>query len=315
MVKSKFKLRNIDITTAIIVVVLLLALNVGGIGDKFSGWLKSEAAGPSVSGEELCLFDRVTMTVGRGEDGLIPGNDVTDQYHRVFINGQDRGLFVDGSAITLTPNADEVEVFYAINSSSYYAAKDTFTAPCKSAFSSSEMGEAYKIYKSANEDASNMTDFISCWNTLDNTKITSTAAQTTNASNYYSIRCNYEVPSDEAFSPIGKGAVCVEYTSGNQSEPPVVNEGKTVSNPDFLRPSDSSNTLKCFEIDGVIDEKKSLNLLINPSTEGGNYVLYFVDRDWFRHSKTREMILDFQDDLGDDIGTTYEVSYTVYTTG
>ncbi|MBW2982360.1 hypothetical protein KY343_05755 [Candidatus Woesearchaeota archaeon] len=307
--------RRIDITTIIIIAVVILALNVGGIGDKFSGWLRTEAAGPSVDGQELCLFDRTTMTVGRVEDALIPGNDVTNEYHRVLINGQDRGLFVDGSAITLTPNADEVEVFYAINSSSYYAAKDTFTAPCKSAFSSSEMGEAYRIYKSANEDATNMTDFLACWNTLDNTKITDSAPQTTNASNYYNIRCDYAVPADEAFSPIGKPAVCVEYTSGNQSEPPIVNEGKTINKPDFLPLSSSSNTIKCFEIAGLVDEKKSLNLLISPSTEGGNYILYYIDRDYYRHTQTREMSLDFEDNLGNDIGTIYEVNYTVYTTG
>lgn len=305
--------RRIDTTTILVILVILLFLDVGGIGTKFSGWLKTEAKGIQDASVPECLHDRVTMTIGRHEDIFKPTNDVTHLYSRVFINGKDRGLYVDGSTITMTYN-DEVEVYYAINASEYYANVDNFNVPCASAFASSELGEAYRVYKSNNEDSTNISDQWYCWRPADKTKQSSSNKIAVSSGQYYTVECEFDYITYEAFSPVGKPAICFDYGSSNFTDRVKIINGNNVNVPGNLDTTFGDvNTMECWDFPNLLDKTVKYRILLYPAQDSpGDIKMYLIDQDYFRNSRTGDMVLDYVDEFNQDLGSLYEVTQMLY---
>ena len=96
---------------------------------------------------EFCSDPSVTLTVGPMQKMYAPTTSVATEYARLFVEGIDEGLKVD-SATKGVSWEDKVEVYYAENSSTYYAAKTAFEVPCKSTINSQKYdGDAHKLYQ------------------------------------------------------------------------------------------------------------------------------------------------------------------------
>ena len=92
--------------------------------------------------EGKCLeHDAITMTLGPSIYRYAPTTSIDtygNTYDRLFINGIDKGLVDDGSTKTVS-FGDKVVVYYAENSSEFYAAKSEFSVPCSAAFDTASM--------------------------------------------------------------------------------------------------------------------------------------------------------------------------------
>lgn len=306
--------KRVSFFTIAVIIGVVILLNVGGSRDKFESWLSTKTEEVVGSNITHCLHDRGTMTIGRMHDALEPTNDVTKKYARVFVNGQDRGLYVDGSEVVVTPNRDKITIVYAFNSSSYYASKsEEFIAPCSSAFASSEFGDAHKIYKSANEDGTNITGSWRCNNPIDGTKISSSNSVDMDASVDETITCEIGGIQNEAYSPEAGPAVCLEYSS-TQFTRIYVDGAESVPVPSSFEPNDGSNSTACFIIDPIIGrDGVDYTLIVEPSASysASDINQWLIDQDWYKNTQTGQIEIGLQNNKQEDVGSTYIVTNTI----
>jgi len=73
------------------------------------------------------VADTTTLVLGNAVNRFTPTTFVTTAFHRYILNGQDQGLKVDGTSVTVSPG-DNVRIITCANSTaSYYAGDISFT--------------------------------------------------------------------------------------------------------------------------------------------------------------------------------------------
>jgi len=311
--------KKFDVYTIIIILVFAVFMNVGGMKDKFTDWLSSEVEEIQDDAiQSYCNHDRATMTIGRMNDAFSPSTSVTTEYSRVFVNGQDRGLVIDGSSMVVTPGKDKIDLFYAVNSSIYYAAYENFTVPCVSAFSTSEFGDGSKLLKSNNEDSSNISGNWNCETSL-GVKITATNTNDFVADEWDTIFCEIRSISDEVYSPYGKPAVCLEFNPADFDNVEIGNT-KAFSTPQYVGLTNANvNQSICYPIDSITDLGKikytisiRADATYNTTSDAGHIKQFLIDQDWFKNSDNGEMQFDYQTETYGDVGSTNELTYVIY---
>ena len=282
----------------------------------------------------LCLHDGSVMTVGPVSKRYAPTTSATSEYHRVFIDGIDRGLKIDGTTMDVTTptriggtDGSNVEIFYAANSTNYYAAKQAFSVPCISSFSSGARpdSDAYKIVA----NATSATVTVSVFNDDDATKM-STADSTNNESISASDSANLDIkinwPSKSGYSPYGKVYLTARYntTTIQASKLDLSSNDVTVSDgttPQFRVTANSASGygLKTWTFPGY----NSLTTLVQhfnlyvPSTTtdpvfgGSNITVYIDDEDYFRNTETGVMELGPETNEYSNVGDTSTISATI----
>jgi len=300
----------------IIIIILALAFyfNLGGIGDKATDFIEGKADISPTSQTEFCLHDRTTMTIGRMSDLYYPENSVIHEYAYVFINGEDRGYYVDGSSITVTPNEDKIEIYYAINSTEYYSGKAELNVPCTSAFSTSELTETEKLYKSNNEVSSNISGSWKCTH-ADGTTISLSNMYDFSADTAVTLSCVLEPIRYKAFSPHERPAVCFEYDLDDYDNIQIQGETKLVA-PDFLSDyADDEKQISCYAIDSIYNKDDTYYKVL-VETDGtytaGNISQYLVDQDYFKNTESGKVEIGYETNKGGDVGSLQEAKNTIY---
>lgn len=137
----------------IIVAVALVATKTVNLGGLFAGAPTQEQPPGTVPtpGGELCIHDGATMTIGPIYD-MYATAEQTAEYARVRVTSVGGQTPIDygykaSSATMAVNNEDSVEIWYGLNSSSFYTNHQTFTVPCTSAFSSGSYDSgAHKLW-------------------------------------------------------------------------------------------------------------------------------------------------------------------------
>jgi len=316
----------------LIVIAVLLIHSMGII--KIPGLQAAGGAGEDKLTEDdsssgtLCLHDGSVMTVGPAQRRYAPTTAVTSatatMYHRVIIDGVDRGLKSDGTTIdVVTPtrvggtDGSSIEIYYAENNSNYYAAKQAFTVPCASSFSSGARpdSDAYKV-------VANSTPTISVFCADDGLLNTDANNESMSADDSADLDVKLDWPAKKGFSPYGEVYFTVEFNDSaydqqnfdlTSNDVAYVNDCNT---PQFR--SSENLTAKyamktwCFPgNEGLTTRVQRFNLHIDSSTldpvatsGAGTISVYIDDEDWFRNSETGKMEIGPETDANADVGYT-----------
>lgn len=306
--------------------------------------LNAAAPGPAVAEADqtgtLCLNDGAVMTVGPAQYRYAPTTALgTGDFHRVFIDGVDRGLKADSSTIDVTTptriggtNGADVMIFYAENSTTFYAAKQAFKVPCVSAFSSGARpdSDAYKVI--ANGTSADVTITV-----FDDDDGLSNNGGTNNESMGASDTANLDVkinwPSKKGYSPYGKVYLTARFNTtaydAGGMELSSSDSGVTVSEastPTF-RASLSSQTgygLKTWTFagyDALNTKVQHFNLhvettatqpVIVDGTDGGNINLWLDDEDWFLNTETGIEELGTETNTDSNVGDTSNITKEIW---
>jgi len=320
----------------LIVVAILFAhsagyINLGGLLAAGGAEDKQEQEGTT-----LCLHDGATMTVGPAQQRYAPTTSVTSEYHRVYIDGIDRGLKSDGTSIDVaTPtriggtDGSAIEIYYAENSTVHYANKQAFTVPCVNAFSSGARpdSDAYKLV--ANGTTATLT--ISAFNDDEGLKMQTDQSrnESISASDSANIDVKVNYPSKKGYSPFGKIYLTARYNAtvidGSDlvltSNDVVVNDAST---PQFRANAAaaaglSMQTWSFPGYDSLATLVQHYNLYIestttDPTYPGANITLYFDDEDWYRNSESGLMEYGPETDTDTDVGDTSSISQVLVIT-
>jgi hypothetical protein len=296
-------------------------------------------AQPVQGGSQIdCIYDGAVMTIGPVKKAYAPTTAISGVGHRVFVNGVDRGLKVDGSTLDVTYN-DAVEVYYAANNTNagtnsyqYAVNKQAFSVPCASTISTGDGditgNEAIKLVAIA-------LPTITAFNDDDGLKNAVSHPENISASDSANIELKIVYGSKGGFAPNGNKMVCLKSNStlyntvelsaisgisgsiSKKSAPTVVN------NEDGLG-SESGMEVECFETKGVkslttVTEKYNLGLETSTKTPAsGNHHkqnsinVSVWDQDWFRNTETGEMELGYETDLNEDVGLASTGNLTVF---
>lgn len=319
------KLELTDPKTLLLIFGVLVLLNVGGIGDKFWGMFDSGVTPAGGDTDIPCLHDGATMTIGPMQKMYAPGTDVSNEYARVFVNGVDHGLKADSANVEVSPG-DKIDIYYGENSSSYYAARQSFDAPCKSDFPSGDStldNDAYKLYAPFHEGTLNITNRLVCFSDDDDTVMTDSIAQTASGpeditdSEQPVIECKLMGVPKRAFSPYAPGGLCFYYNSTTYDsitpQDKDENAFSAIAKPTFLTPDETSWDEICFEVPSLISsEELEFDIVFDVADSGAtneesnNVTVVLIDQDWYRDSVSGEMEMGFANNENSNIGTTYD---------
>lgn len=319
--------KNVWIIVLIIGAILLAnsagVINIGGL---FAA--KTGPAAATVTAEgTLCLNDGAVMTVGPAEYRYSPTTSVSNLYHRVFVDGINRGLKADGSTMDVTTpkrvggtDGAAVEIYYAENATGFYAAKHAFSVPCVSAFATAARpdSDAYQIV--ANQTTTTMT--ISVFNDDDGllNQETNNESITANDAANLDIKVNYG--GKRGFSPYGKIGITVKYNGTAFDEVELSSGDTTVTKgtvPTFRSNLNSSvgYTLETWEVPGIQSLTtivQHYNLYVESSsldpvaTNNEKISVFFDDQDYFLNTDTGKEEIGYEDNDNTQVGTTAEFS-------
>lgn len=270
-----------------------------------------------------CIYDGTTLTLGPMEKKFAPTTSVAGEYIRLLKNGKDEGLKVDGST-NAANYKDAITLFYAENSSTYYAAKHEFKVPCTSAISSADvnldpngLAKLYELDASAglnlklyNDDNGNL-NYGAGGLIADNESIAVGDVVTISGS----LQGSYQ----DAFSPYGNMLVTVRWnsTAYDKIDFTVNTEGYTAvsgaETPTFRSTANAATGFKLstWKVPGIISNKKlDFSLVLDagddtgdePSTNGGDINFTIDDEDWYKDSTTGEMNFGPEDNSDVDAG-------------
>jgi len=271
---------------------------------------------PAVPGEpttEFCSDPSVTMTIGPMLKMYAPTTSVATEYARVFVEGADKGLKVD-KATEAVSWKDKVEIYYASNSSTYYAAKSAFNVPCKSTINTQTYdGDAHKLYQL---DASTNLNFKFFCEDDGLLNANASAEEEIAAGDIVSISGVIRGQYEDAYSPYGGVYATIKYnsTAYDDIDFKVDTPGFSVS--DATTPTVRANaasatgySLKTVKINkGLIsNEYMDFTLTIDAhdtnepgsEPEGSHIVIYMDDEDWFRNTDTG--LMEFGPEDNDDV--------------
>jgi hypothetical protein len=275
-----------------------------------------------------CLeHDAITMTLGPVMKRYDPGNAGTPStasnniYDRVFIDGVDKGLKQDGTTLTVSAG-QSVVIYYAENSSDFYAAKTSFEVPCSAAFDSGKYGEAnaYKLVAMKNIT-------VVVFNADDSLKNTAIANETIVHHDEADMDMVITFPGVGGIAPYGKFYINVYANASVFDTITLTGEGVVEASPSTYRSKINATTqyvLNTFSIpgrDGQGASKDTFTLgfstgasgLALDSSLGTNVTISYDDDDWYRNTETGEMVLGPSDNDKTDVGNTGTGQlYTVY---
>lgn len=300
--------------------VLVLLLNPMGITDTLKSKLSTKetpTTSEPTSGAtrpDKCYIEDTTLTVGPGERMFVPTTKTTSTYHRVFTNGVDRGLSLDGATLGVNPG-DEVAIYWAENDSNYYAAKQEFTVPCAGMVTAGEMPDsnAYKLYYNGTGPA------IRIYNTNDGNVNTGTATcaegasnQSLDAGDVKTLKFEMDGQYQKAFSPYGNMIVVAE---GNKSVYDELKLGsfEKVATPDQHTLQNADAQAWTYKLPNLISNAAlSTNLVIDvddstapystAGVTGHRITLSFYDEDWYQNSDTGKMEYGVETNRDADVG-------------
>jgi len=176
------------------------------------GFFKGTSSTPAET-PKACYIEDTTLTVGPAEEMYNPSTKVTTSYHRVFKNNVDKGLYADGSTLTVNPT-DEISIIWAENTSQgstapvgYYAAKQSFTVPCRGEVTAGEEkdSDAYKLYAT---DANNVT--VRVFNEDNGNLNSATDNETLAAGDQVTLDVSLLGTYEDAYSPFGPIVLVIE---------------------------------------------------------------------------------------------------------
>jgi len=264
---------------------------------------------PGAPTTEFCSDPSVTMTIGPMQKMYAPTTSVATEYARVFVEGADKGLKVD-KATEAVSWKDKVEIYYASNSSTYYAAKSAFEVPCKSTINTQTYdGDSHKLYQLDQSTNLNFKFFCEDDGLLNSDSTTEEIAAGDIVSISGVIRGQYE----DAYSPYGGIYATIKYNSTAYDDIDFKVDTPGFSVEDATTPTVRSNAasatgfaLKTYKINkGLIsNEYMDFTLTIDahdtnePASAGGNVTVYFDDEDWFRNTDTG--LMEFGPEDNDD---------------
>jgi len=312
---------------AIGIIALLVYAFVPAVNTAVNG-IFSAAPAPTTPPTEVAITDfcadpSVTMRIGPMQKMYAPGTSVSGEFARLFVGGVDQGLKADSSTFGVSWK-DDVSIYYAENSSTYYAAKSVFTVPCKSTIDSASFdSDAHKLYQL---DASTDLNFkVFCEDDgllMQGTGGTSTesiAAGDTLTMDA-SIQGNYQ----DAFSPFGALYVTVKYNATVYDDVQLTASTPGYSFSDASTPSFRSannGTAGCnmdtYKLNkGLLSNQKvDFTIYIDADDSNdptgaangeANITFYFDDEDWYRNSETGAMEFGTETNLDADIGDTID---------
>jgi hypothetical protein len=271
---------------------------------------------PGDCGQACLNVEDTTLTFGPSKGYDFHNTSLTSEWHRVFINGEDQGLKKDSTTMTVSPG-DKIDVYYGANSSLYYAAKHSFTVPCKGAVQTGTLpdSEAERLYWLVKVGSSAPTITV-----LDSTGQVINAT-TNDAGNNESgvgngderwLTVVYNGRKGRAISPYGKiRAVCQANQTTIEDVMFSESDGwtKTGSKPNNLTSQTGQNYF-VYEHDGLIDAGQTrwslgvkmddtADLTIANENWYVNCTLY--DSNWYL-SQDGKMLMDVEDDQDRSLG-------------
>lgn len=294
---------------------------IGGIGG---------APAPGVPVIE-CIYDGAVMTVGPVEKKYAPTTSMSGDGIRVFINGKDRGVQTDGATMDVNYK-DDVVLFYAHNATDaeasknrYYTAKQEFTVPCTSAFSTADdevdPSDAHSIILGSLPTIAFFNDDTGLLNQK-------SANETMAASDVANMEMKVVYSSKGGFSPYGNKIICAVYntTLVDDISLSVISGVSSVSSADTPQiannqgaqlGSSTGRSLDCWSAPGhhsldTVTEKYTVTVETKAVTpvaksihhaqqkNGVNISIY--DENWYRHSETGEMLFGAENDVDGEVG-------------
>ena len=292
-------------------VVVIAAIGPAKVWDTIMGVEEAPGVTPGEKPVvEFCSDPSVTMAIGPMSKMYAPTTSVATEYARVFVEGADKGLQVDSATMGVSWK-DKVEIFYASNSTTYYAAKSAFNVPCKSTIDTQTYdGNAHKLYELDGSTNLNFKFFCEDDGLLN---ANSSAEEEIAAGDIVSISGVIRGQYEDAYSPYGGVYATIKYnsTAYDDIDFKVDTAGFSVS--DATTPTVRSNAasatgyaLKTVKINkGLIsNEYMDFTLTIDahdtnePAATTGDIVIYFDDEDWFRN--TDSGLMEFGPEDNDD---------------
>ena len=283
----------------------------------------------------LCLHDGSTMTIGPADYRYVPAESVTNEYHKIFMDGIDRGLKADGTTMSVsTPtriggtDGSAVEIYYALNSTDFYAAKQAFSVPCISSFSSGARpdSDAYKLIRNAT-DATISTAVFSDDEGLKMDDNNDGNNESLAASDACDLRYKVTFPSKKGYSPYGKIYLTVLYnttiikasTLDVTSSDTTVTKGATTPSHRVTASSATGKAFKTFTFPGVEGASTSVlnfnihidSKAVDPTFPGANTSIFLDDEDWFLNNETGGMSFGPSDTDDNDVGDTSTIENVI----
>ena len=294
---------------ALIAFVAVLIISPGARTAVFGVFGQDDGIAPGAQdvSAQRCYIEDTTLTLGAAQEMWNPSTKATTQYHRLYKNGVDKGLLLDGSTITANPG-DKVAIYWAENgsSTSYYAAKQEFTIPCAGEVTAGEMPDsnAYKLYAIGNMNAS-----IKVFNEDNGNLNSATDNESLAAGDSIVLDVRMDGVFEDAFSPYGNMILVVDandtdykdFAAGSFPSADVPNQHKADSVDNKQWAFELPNCLSNCDIDfGLAVEVESG---VNPGQgDGESITLTFYDEDWFQNTDTGEMEFGVEDNDDADVG-------------
>lgn len=278
----------------------------------------------------ICIYDGATMTIGPVVKKYAPTTALTGFGHRVLVNGFDKGLKTDGATLDINPG-DSIELIYNENHSTqtpadYYAAQQTFSAPCSSAFST---GADDVDPDNKHEMILGTLPTISFFNDDDGLKNSQDNNESMAASDSSNSEIKIQKPSEAGFSPYGNQYLCAQYNSSLYDDVEitavsgVTGTVASVSVPSIVSQHATLGSLTNYKVDcwisggtsgaNTIVEKYNLYLKsssLTPPVEGGTgdnsaksaVIVSLWDEDFYRDSDTGLIEFGVETDTNGEVG-------------
>lgn len=312
----------------------------------FQGWVNGLFAGTGAGGTApvdtgilgMCpTHDAITMTLGPvvkkfdQANTYQPKTTSNNVYDRVFINGVDQGLKADGSTMTVS-FGQEVCIYYAANSSDFYASKACFNVPCASAFSSS-VPKNDKQETAAFAAGSVDSYKIVAWKNLtfnvfnqdDNLKNTQANNQSITKNDQKTMRVNINFPSAGGIGVPGKFYVNFRINGSMFDSVTVSGEGVQAASPSSYRAKLNSSTdlvYYTFSIPGVETQYTTMkdfyvtfdSAATVPADDSSseNISVTYDDDNWYRNTENGQMVIGPADNDRSDVGASTNHATTIY---
>lgn len=314
-----------------LVVAYILVPQFQEMVDGFLGRVGREPVTPTIE----CIYDGAVMTIGPVVKKYDPATAVSAPGTRVFINGKNRGVKTDSATLDVNYK-DGVALYYGHNNTDadvtkfgYYVAKQEFTVPCTSAFSTADQDVDPTA---AAELVKREQPLLTIFN--DDTGLKNTIGEYENitANDAANMQVKLQQKGESGFSPYGSKYLCLRYNSTLYTKVEISSMSGTPAVSSAGLPTVVSNhanrwigvkqgyTSKCWKNAGlsgqnVQTEYYNVYLQTGSSTprnsHHANATLSVWDEDWYKHSETELMEFGIQNDQYGDVGMTSTANVTL----
>ena len=274
---------------------------------------------------DFCADPSITMTIGPMEKMYSPSTSMSGEYARVFINGKDVGFKADSATMDVSWK-DGIDIYYAANSSTYYASHAKFQIPCKSTVNTAELdGGASKLYEIDASTNLNLKVFCEDDGLLnEGTGGSSNVNETIAAGDTVQLEASIQGNYQDAFSPYGDIYVTIKYYSTDYDSfdlrPNTAGWTFTPASTSNFRSSNVSGagySTATWKLSPGLrsNEKVFFTIFVdaddttNPSYD---FLMYFDDEDWYQHSVSGAMEFGVATNLDADVGDITDNTKTIY---